>query len=186
MGNMQQLVRNKRGLQSDKQLLDTVTNHPGLSQYELTKQLNWPSGKVDGTIRRLTNQNQLQIKTTQRNGRQVNLIYAKDSKPHDLIEIPVSILQIDNQTWTDIAHIYALDSTTIGIAGQQIPEWTANSCFSDTTPIKKDKETIALQMPERFSRFYNLQNRPRVVTVNGNPILITITGNLINRKKYPA
>ena len=183
---MQELTRNKRGLQSDKLLIETINNHPGLSQYELAKRLDWPSGKVDGAIRRLVNQNQILIKSTQRNGRLVNLIYAKDHKPPNVIEVPISLLQIDNRTWLDSAYVYALDSTTIGIAGSEMSEWKGIACFTETTPIKKDKETLVLQIPERFNRFYNIANKHKVVTVNGNAILITITGNIINEKKYPA
>ncbi|MCL4429113.1 MAG: hypothetical protein M1167_00010, partial [Chloroflexi bacterium] len=173
---MQELTRNKRGLQSDKLLLETINNYPGLSQYELTKRLDWPSGKVDGAIRRLVNNNQILIKSTQRNGRLVNLIYAKDHKPPNVIEVPISLLQIGNQTWADSAYVYALDSTTIGIAGTEMPEWKEIACFTETTPIKKDKENIVLQIPEKFNRFYNLERKHKVVTVNGNAILITITG----------
>jgi hypothetical protein len=183
---MQELTRNKRGLQSDKLLLGLVTSNPGLSQYELTKKLDCPSGKVDGAIRRLVNQNQLLIKNTQRNGRLVNLVYPKDNKPQNDITVPTNLLQFENGMWLDSAFVYALDSTTIGIAGNEMPEWKETACFTETTPIKKDKETLVLQFPERFNRFYNLKRKHKVVTVNGNTILITITGNIINEKKYPA
>ena len=53
---MQELTRNRRGVESDKALLDVIKDYPGLSQYELTKKLNWQSGRVDGAIRRLFNQ----------------------------------------------------------------------------------------------------------------------------------
>jgi predicted transcriptional regulator len=91
-------TRNKKGLESDKLLLDTINDYPGLSQYELTKKLGWQSGKVDGAIRRLLNQNQIQIKSIERNGRTVNLVYPKDSKPSNIIEVPANLLQVDNQT----------------------------------------------------------------------------------------
>ena len=183
---MQERSKNKRGLQSDKLLLDTVTSHPGLSQYELTKRLDWPSGKVDGAIRRLVNKNQLLIKSTPRNGRLVNLIYQKDNKPQNDVTVPASLLQFENGMWLDSAFVYALDSTTIGIAGSEMPEWKEIACFTETTPIKKDKENIVLQIPEKFNKFYNLERKHKAVTVNGNAILITITGNIINEKKYPA
>ena len=183
---MQELTRNKRGLQSDKLLLETIIKYPGLSQYELTKKLDWQSGKVDGAIRRLVNENQLLIKSTQRNGRLVNLVYPKDNKPQNTIDVPTNLLQIENKTWLDSAFVYALDSTTIAIAGREMPEWKEIACFTETTPIKKDKETLVLQLPERFSRFYNIERKHKVVTVNGNAILITISGSIIEEKKYPS
>ncbi len=183
---MQELTRNKRGAQSDKLLLDTVTSHPGLSQYEITKQLNWPSGKVDGAIRRLVNKNQLQIKSTQRNGRQVNLIYPKDDKPQNEIAVPSSLLQFENGAWLDSAYVYALDSTTIGVAGKEIPEWKEYACFTEATPIKKQDEKLLLRLPPKFVGFYNIEKKHKVISLNGNALLITISGNLIKEKKYPA
>ncbi len=183
---MQELTRNKRGIQSDKLLLETVNSHPGLSQYELAKRLDWQSGKVDGAIRRLVNENQILIKSTQRNGRLVNLVYLKENKPANVIEVPISLLKIGNRVWADSAFVYALDSTTIGVAGQEMPEWKEAACFTETIPIKKDKEKIVLQIPERFSRFYHIERRHKVVSVNGNVVLITISGSIVEEKKYPS
>ncbi len=182
---MQEIVKNKRGLKSNKLLLDIVNSNPGLSQYELTKRLDWPSGKVDGAIRRLVNETQILIKSTQRNGRLVNLIYPKDCKPQDLIEVPSNLLHSENGEWQNQAYVYALDSTTIGVAGSEIPEWKESACFNGTTLIKK-QEKITFQIPQKFVTFYNLKRKHKVVTLNGNTLLITITGNLIEEKKYPA
>lgn len=77
---MQKLKRNKRGRESDEHLLEVIKNYSGLSQYELSKKIKWPSGRTDGAIRRLLNENCITIKNIERNGRLVNLIYPKDSK----------------------------------------------------------------------------------------------------------
>jgi hypothetical protein len=98
---------------------------------------------------------------------------------------PANLLQVDNQTWLDSAFVYALDSSTIGIAGHKILEWNENACFTEKPQIKNDKEKIILQIPEKFSRFYNLE-RKHIVSVNGNTILITISGNIIEEKKHPS
>ncbi|MCW4001340.1 MAG: hypothetical protein NWE93_13985 [Candidatus Bathyarchaeota archaeon] len=92
----------------------------------------------------------------------------------------------ENGAWLDCAHIFALDSSTIGVAGHEMPEWAQNACFKETAPIQKNRETVVFEIPERFSRFYNLASKHITVTVNGNVILITITGNLIKQKRYPA
>lgn len=186
MPAMQKLTRNKRGLESDKLLLATIKNNPGLSQYELSKQLGWQSGRVDGAIRRLVNENVITIKSLERNGRQTNLVYPKDHKPTNIIEVPANLLQTDNRSWLHWAFAYALDSTTIGIAGCEMPQWNEISCFTEKIPVTKTQEKIILQIPEKFSRFYNTEKRHKVTSVNGNSILITITGNIVEEKKYPA
>ena len=186
MSAMQELTRNKKGLESDKLLLETIKDYPGLSQYELSKKLGWQSGRVDGAIRRLVNENIITIKSLERNGRQTNLVYQKDHKPSNVIEVPTNLLQTENRSWLHWAFAYALDSTTIGIAGCEIPEWNEISCFTEKIPITKAQEKIILQIPEKFSRFYNIERRHKITSVNGNNILITITGNIIKEKKYPA
>jgi hypothetical protein len=183
---VQQLIKNKRGFESDKLLLSIIKDYPGLSQYELARKLHWNSGHVDGAIRRLVNENLIIIKGLERNGRVVNLIYPKDGKPSNLIEVPVNLLQFENGEWQECAFVYALDSTTIGIAGREIQEWKEYACFTETTPIKKQGQTIVLQIPEKFVGFYSIEKKHKAVSVNGNIILITITGNIINEKKYPA
>ena len=183
---MQQLTRNKRGLKSDKLLLETIKDYPGLSQYELSKKLGWQSGRVDGAIRRLVNENVITIKSLERNGRQTNLVYLKDRRSANVIEVPANLLLAENDSWLHWAFAYALDSTTIGIAGCEIPEWNEISCFTEKIPIAKTEEKIILRLPEKFCRFYNIERRHKVTSINGKSILITITGNIIEEKKYPA
>jgi hypothetical protein len=178
--------RNKRGKESDKMLLQIIENYPGLSQYELAKKLGWPSGRIDGSIRRLLNANEIFIRVLERNGRHVNLVYPKDQKPSNIIEVPIDLLRTGNPIWNESAFVYALDSSTIGISGEEMPEWEEISCFSEKIPIRKGAETAVLQLPEKIVRFYNMERRHRVVSVNGNTILVTVSGEIVEEKKYPS
>lgn len=185
-GFLRKSTQNKRGIESGNFLLGTVIMYPGLSQYELAKKLRWQSGKVDGAIRRLVNQKLIVIKGLERNGRTVNLIFPRDTTPPDVVDIPVKLLQFENGEWLDRAFIYALDSTTIGIAGYEIPEWKESAAFTAEIPIKIQRGKIILKIPEKFSRFYGVSRRHTAASVNGNAILITISGNIVKEKKYPA
>jgi hypothetical protein len=80
-------------------------------------------------------------------------------KPSAIIEVPADLLHFENQMWLDCAFVYALDSATIGIAGHEMPEWNEIFCFIEKIPITKDKEKIILQIPEKFSRFYNIDRK---------------------------
>ena len=106
-------------------------------------------------------------------------------KTLDLIEVPANMLNSNYGVWRDLAYVYALDSTTIGVAGTEMPEWKDYACFTSTTPIEKQNETIILRIPPKFTAFYNVERKHKVVTLNSNTLLITITGNLIEEKKYP-
>jgi len=183
---MKELRRNKRGVESDQVLLDIIEGYPGLSQYELAKKLKWPIGRIDGSIRRLLKEKKIFIKVLERNGRYVNLVCPKDDKPSNIIEVPAKLLNADNPTWLDSAFVYALDSSTIGISGHEMPEWKEISCFLEKIPIEKDTEKFVLRIPDNFKRFYDWERKHRVVSINGNNILITISGNIVEEKKYPS
>ena len=186
MTAMSERKRNKRGRVSDDILLSKISEYPGLSQYELAKKLKWPSGRIDGSTRRLVNEKKIVIKILERNGRHVNLIYPKDDKPSDCVELPAKLLHVGNPTWLNSAFVYALDSSTIGISGHEMPEWAEISCFQEETPLRREAEKVLIQIPEKMKRFYDWDRKLRVLSVNGNNILVTISGNLVKQKKYPS
>jgi hypothetical protein len=162
---------NRKGRECDKIVLEVIRDYPGLSQYELAKKLKSSIGLVDGSVRRLLKQNN---------------IYPKEQKPSNLLEIPAQLLKTGNPLWDQTAFIYALDSTTIGISGKEMPEWNQISCFLEEIPLRKDQGKIMLTIPEKFSRFYNLERKHRIVSINGNNILVTVSGDIIEEKKYPS
>lgn len=178
--------RNKQGRDSDVIMLNIIKEYAGLSQYELGKELGWNSGRVDGSVRRLVNAGKVVIRVWERNGRYVNLVYPKKNKPSNIIEVPTELLKVGNPTWHESAHIYALDNSTIGIAGEEIEEWNETACFTDIIPLKRSSKKVALRIPEKFKNFYNINQRHKVVSISGNAILVTISGHLVERKKYPT
>lgn len=177
---------NRRGKESDKLILEVIRNYPGLSQYELVRKLKSSSGLVDGSIRRLLKQNEVFIQVLDRNGRRVNLVYLKEQKPSDVIEVPAELLKTGNPLWGQNAFAYALDSSTIGISGEEMPEWGEISCFQDVLKIRKIDGKLVLHVPEAFLRFYNMHRKHRVISVNGNNLLVTVSGDIVEEKKYPS
>ena len=180
-----------KGRNTDQVLLEVVRNYPGLSQYELCKKLKWTVGRVDGTVRRLLNSKEVYVTVIERNGRRVNLAYPKDQKPSNMIEIPESLLKTANPSartvWQEEAFIYALDNVTIGISGCEIPEWSEIACFNSKVLIRRgDNNKVFLRIPEKFVNFYNLEKKHRVVFLNGNNILVTVSGDIIETKNYPS
>jgi len=134
----------------------------------------------------LLNDGKVVVRVLERNGRCVNLVYLRDMKPSNVVEVPAELLDVDNPVWGDSAFIYALDSSTIGLSGKPMSEWEEVSCFLERIPIEKSAGKIVLRIPERFCRFYNLERKHRVVSVNGNNILITVSGDIVEEKKYPS
>lgn len=178
--------KTKKGRESEEFLLEIIRDYAGLSLYELAKKAKWTVGRVDGTVRRLLNSGEVFIKVIDRDGRRVNLVYPKEQKPSDIIEVPLSLLNTENPLWQREAFIYALDNANIGVSGREIPEWNEISCFSSKIPIEIVNGKISLKIPEKFVRFYHLNEKHRAVSVDGNSILITVSGDIIETKRYPA
>lgn len=178
--------RTSKGRKSDEFLLDIIRDYSGLSLYELAKKAKWTVGRVDGTIRRLLNSGEVFITVIERDGRRVNLVYPEEQKPSNIIEFPESLLATGNPIWHEDAFIYALDNVTIGISGQELPEWNEISCFGSKIPLENNNGKVSLKIPEKFVGFYHLNEKHRTVSINGNNILITVSGDIIETKKYPS
>jgi len=175
-----------RGERSEGLLLSIIRNYPGLSLYELSRKAKWTIGRVDGTVRRLLNSNEVFEKVVERNGRRVNLVYPIDQKPSNIVEVPSDLLRAHNPLWSDEAFIYALDNTTIGISGEELSNWEEISCFSSRIPIEHANGKTSLVIPEKFMKFYHLEEKHRTISVSGNNILVTVSGDIVETKKYPS
>jgi len=183
---MRKLKGNRRGKKSDNLLLEVIGEYPGLSQYELARKLYWSSGHVDSSVRRLLKSGTIVLRVIERNGRRVNLVYPKEQKPADVIEIPAELLNVSNPIWDNQAFFYALDSSTIGVSGSKIEEWKEASCFTEKVPIEHIGGRLVLVIPKNFWKFYSLDRKHRVVSINGNTLLITVSGDIVEEKNYPS
>lgn len=175
-----------RSVAVDESLMRTVRHAPGLSLYELAKLLHWTNGKVDGSLRRLINSKRVLVNAVERDGRRVNLVYPRSTRPHDVVEIPVSLLKLANPVWKDDAFIYALDSTTVGITGTRNPEWEKLACFAEEVKLNPEGKRFLVKLPRQFMDFYHLESKHVTKTINSNNVLLTIDGQLVTSKPYPA
>lgn len=176
-----------RGGRSEEFLLSIVRGYPGLSLYELSRKAKWTIGRVDGTVRRLLRAREVFIKVVERNGRRVNLVYPADQKPSNIVEVPSDLLRAHNPLWSEEAFIYALDNTTIGISGEELSDWNDISCFNLRIPIERANGKVSLVIPEKFMSFYHLEEKHRTISVGARAhILITISGDIVETKKYPS
>ena len=69
---------------------------------------------------------------------------------------PADQLRLEKGEWTNTAHIYALDSTTIAIASHEKPEWKETAAFTAEIPIRKEKRKVILKVPEKLNRSYGI------------------------------
>ena len=180
------MKRNARGVSTDEALLGVITKAPGLSMYELAREVGWTVGRVDGCVRRLLLDHKLAVKTVERNGRMLNLVYPAQTEKPGHIEVPVNLLKVGNPTWQSAAYLYGLDSNTIGISGKVNKNWETFAPMKDRVKLESARRSLALELPQEFMRFYRIESRHVVKTINGNDILLTVSGNVVETKKYPS
>jgi len=168
-----------RGRETDDELHQLIERQPGLSKYELKNELKWSMGRTDGSLQRLLETGRIFIKIIERDGRRVNLIFPIDMKPTNVIKIPIKDLETSNPLWLDNVFMYALDSETIGVAGERFDEWSEISRFEKELQLKHEDDKIAFEIPNEFKTFYQLDHKHYVVSINANNVLITISGDII-------
>lgn len=88
-------------------------------------------------------------------------------------------LEGGNPVWFDHAFVYALDSNTIGISGENIKEWSEISCLKTEIPLKFEDKAVLFDLPENLRRFYQMDHKHHTVSISGNNILITISGDIV-------
>jgi len=116
------------------------------------------------------------------------LVYPKDARAFsDVIEVSRDLLKTSNPIWHDEAFFYALDNVTMGISGHDFSDWNEIACFKSRVPIERNEQgNVFMKVPQKFWNFYNLEKKHRVVSINGNNILVTVSGDIIETKGYPS
>lgn len=171
---------------ADMTILRIVSDSPGLSLYQLTRKTGWNVGKVDGSVRRLVNAGKIFLVADERNGRKLSLVFPKEYWPTPVISVPKRLLRAGNPGWSDKASVYALDNSTIGISGEPLAQWRRIAQFSTDTPVESKGDRVLLTIPRSFIQFYHLDTHFFAKTINGDNILITVGGRIVDSKPYPS
>ena len=64
--------------------------------------------------------------------------------------------------------------------------WETFAPMKDRVKLESARRSLALELPPEFMRFYRIENSHVVKTINGNDILLTVSGNVVETKKYPS
>lgn len=86
-------ARIREGLDTDYELYEAIDRRPESSIYELAKEMNWSSGKVYGSVRRLERDGWVHTEKAERDGRLILKV-----KPAELTEFftPEELEEIKN------------------------------------------------------------------------------------------
>lgn len=168
------LVMRSRGENTDAIILDEIVRKPGSTVSEIAGRLDWTNGRVDGSVNRLESKNKVLIKHVLWRGMLVKRVYPAEcpEKPHNLIHISKEM--IDSDIWQDKAIVYMISRSTIGISSTEVQGWEKKALFKVHVFIKKDDENVTMELPERFSNFYQLENSDISLSAIGNLVLVTV------------
>jgi hypothetical protein len=168
------IAMRKKGEITDSTVLEEVMKKPGATISEIAEALGWSNGKVDGSVNRLLAKRKVSVKHFLQRGMLVKRVYPSEYpvKPHNVLEIPKKIV-VPNQ-WKDIARVYALSRSVIGVAPEEVGEWERKAIFKDDVNLQRDEENIIVVLPERFSDFYQLENSEINLSIVGNLVLATV------------
>lgn len=163
-----------RGELTDSIVLEEIVKKPGLTVSEIADRLALTNGKVDGSVNRLVLKNKASVKHCLRRGMLVKMVFPSEysAKPPEVIEIPKEM--VDYRVWQDSAIVYALSRSTIGISHKEIAKWDEEALFKEGVSIEASGENIVLQLPDKFTRFYQMENSEISLSTIGNYVLVSI------------
>lgn len=168
------IAMRKKGEVTDSIVLEEIMKKPGVTVSEIAEALGWSNGKVDGSVNRLLLRGKVSVKHYLQRGMLVKRVYPEEYsvKPRNTLEVPEKM--VDRSLWKDIAVVYALSRSTIGVAPKEVEEWEKKAFFKDRAAIQKDKENIIITLPEKFCDFYQLENSETSLSTVGNFVLATV------------
>jgi hypothetical protein len=163
-----------KGELTDSIVLEEIVKKPGLTVSEIADRLAWTNGKVDGSVNRLVLKEKASVKHCLRRGMLVKMVFPSEysAKAPEVVEIPKGMM--DDEVWQDSAIVYALSRSTIGISHKEIAEWDEEAFFKERVSIEASDENIVLNLPDRFARFYQLENSDISLSTIGNCVLVSV------------
>lgn len=168
-------ARLQLGMSTDMRVLEAIRQSPGISMYHVAKVLQYALGRVDGSVNRLQNREEIDTRYILRDGRIVKELYPKgfvqESKPE--IKIDSDLLDSPDD-WREQAFVYALDRMTIGITPLESHEWSSKAFAKEIVGVSKSSGFFLVNIPPRLEEFYVWNNSDSEISVVGNDVLVTL------------
>jgi hypothetical protein len=170
-------ARREVALALEKKILLLVKKSPGLSAYDASLKMRKPPSTVHSAIKRMTEKGELVTRNILRKTGKITLLYPQSYSLPDntLIEIPREVIDMGNPSWLD-AFIYALNSESIGISGESVPEWESNCLWKEKAKVDREQKELLVKLPAKIANFYQVQKKEVMQVFLNNKTLLTITG----------
>jgi len=172
-------ARRNVALALEKKLLLLVKKSPGLSAYDLSLKIGKPPSTVHSAIKRMTRKGELVTKSILRKTGKITLLYPEGYSFPDntLVEIPREVVHVRNPSWLN-AFIYALNSESIGISGEPVPEWESNCLWKEQAKVDRERKELLVKLPEKIANFYQVEKKEIMQVFLNNKTLLTIIGTV--------
>jgi predicted transcriptional regulator len=167
------------GEESDRILLDKVRESPGLTIYELSKELEWSKGRVQGSVNRLVEQKVLRKKKIVLNDRILTKILPEEYKEPEVGVVEINYKIVEPQLWKTNAFAGAMDRVLIKIVPEEMVDViTEKAFFYEKIPVEHRTDTITFKLPQSLRDFYRLDHSVLGVSTNikGDTVFLTIEG----------
>ena len=168
------VVMHKKGRSTDAAVLKEIMKNPGIAIAEIAKNFEWTNGKADGSVNRLVAEGKALLKHNLKRGILIKRVYPADydKKQENTLQIPTELINYD--LWREKVFVYALSRSTIGIAPHEVGEWGVKAFSAEYVLVEKNPKAVTLKLPERFVRFYQLENSEISLSAIGDLVFATV------------
>ncbi len=180
-------ARREIGDQTDDELLETITHHPGLTMYELAKMLEWSFGRTHGSIQRLKEEKKLITRMARKGGKLAHLVFPFQAAGENLGEITIDRKLLEDPAKWEIATAYAycLTRETIGFSPEENAHWKEVSISEDRVHVDRNQNQFIISLSKRLQDFYMTGNTELDIASSGDRIIVSfletflpISGNI--------
>ncbi len=168
------ITMHRQGELTDAIIMEEILRKPGVAISQIAHNLGWTNGKVDGSVNRLASEGKITVKHCLKRGMLVKTSYpvSMPRKLPNVIEIPKEM--IDYDLWKGKAIVYSLSRSTVGIARREMEEWNDKALSKGSVSLKKKDGSAIVELPEKLSDFYQLDNSDVSLSAIGDLVLVTI------------
>jgi len=162
------------GQATDSAVLREILANPGITVSSIAEAMGWSNGKVDGSINRLLRRKEVVVKHFLQRGALLKKVYPKEylEKPRNMVEVPQEMIGKD--LWKKNAFVYALSRSTIGVTPKENEEWSNRALISEVASLRKEPDGVVINLPDRLSNFYELENSETSLSTVGEMAMVTV------------
>jgi hypothetical protein len=180
------ITMRNRGVETDDIVLQTVHEKSGSTVHEIADGLGWTNGKVDGSINRLLKKGKVRVEHVIRRRALIKRVYPAEKivRSPNVIEIPKE--EIAENMWKDEVFLYSLSRSSVAISATKFEEWEEKAFWKGTVAVKNENGKLLIELPEKLSSFYRLENSEISLSTSDDFALVTVESTIVPVQLSPS